>query len=287
MLLKPLLHHLVLLCTFLLVTSHLSAQPDLIIVDKKVTIVRVDDNNAHFSFRIKNAGNAVATLTQMKVEIKISRYQFGENGAVIYVPFRIEDYVSLRILAIPPVLTLAPGATVDITAPISEPNLFRSRFWLSVDLNVNGVPVETSRSNNMGFGTSINPRIASNLPDLKVFNRLNIKPINSSRTSYSFLLLNDGNSSADLLGMEIRTELQIQGPYQEIGRHRYMDMRYDSPPNPRRLEPGQATLVKFKILSGIALPTFYSLRITLDSNNSVNEALEDNNIAENNSIGLN
>jgi hypothetical protein len=265
-----------------------NAQPDLIISDQKVLIQQLDSDNATYSFRIKNAGNATATLTQMKVELKIARYQFDENGKVLYQPFAVLDYVNQRTTSIPPVLSIPAGGFVDIVAPISEPNLFRSRFWLSVELNVNQAVSEPNRTNNTGFGVSYNPRAEVGAADLVIFSRLNIKPINATRTSYSFLLLNDGNLDANLSNMEITTELGIENdPYQVISRDQYMKMRYDSPPNPSRLAIGQATLVKFKLLSGgIRLPTYYRIRVTLNTNRSVVESDETNNSAENNSIGL-
>ena len=248
----------------------------------------MDNDNATYLFRIKNVGNVTATLTQMKVEVKIARYQFDANGNVLYQPFAVLDYTSQRTTSFPPVLSIPAGGFVDIVAPISETNLFRSRFWLSVELNVNQAVSETNRTNNKGFGVSYNPKAEVGAADLIIYSRLTIKPLNSTRTSYSFLLLNDGNLDADLSNMEISTELFIdQGPYQLMSRDKYMAMRYDSPPNPSHLAIGQATLVKFKLLSGgIRLPGYYGIKVTLNTNHSVVESDETNNSAENNSIGL-
>ncbi|HAD12726.1 MAG TPA: hypothetical protein DCF33_09845 [Saprospirales bacterium] len=264
------------------------ANADLVITDQKVTITTIDQNRAMYTLRVKNIGTKVVNITEMKVDLGISRYRFDDNGAVIYDQFATVFYTSMRMTSLPPVIMLQAGQAVDIQAEISEPNLFRSRFWLSVDLNSNGAVLETDYDNNKGFGVSENREVPPGKPDLKFASNLVILPINSSRFAYQFLLLNDGNATANLSNMEVTTELSVSDRYQVPNREQYIKMRYDSPPNPTSLKPGQATPIIFKLLSGgVSLPGFYLVRVTLNTNHSVSEFDESNNSKEANSIGLN
>ena len=263
------------------------ANPDLVIVSQKVSITRIDQNRAVYAFRILNNGTRPANLNNMRVALEISRYHFDDLGGVVYDPFATVDYTGMRMTSLPPVIDLPVGQFVDIQAEIAEPNLFRTRFWLSVELNSNNAVSESINTNNQGFGVSTNPNVPSGQIDLRFASQLHIRPLNSTRTSYSFLLLNDGNVTANLQNMEITTELSVNNEYQVINREKYMKMRYDSPANPASLAPGKATLVKFKLLSGgHTLPGFYYLRVTLNTNQAVSESDDSNNSKEANSIGL-
>lgn len=237
--------------------------------------------------RIRNSGTRPANLNNMRVSLEISRYRFDLQGAVLYDPYGTVDYTAMRMTSLPPVIDLLPGQFVDIQAEIVEPNLFRSRFWLAVQLNSNGAVNESNVANNYGYGVSPNLNVDRRLPDLKISSPLFIRPLNSSRTSYQFLLLNDGNVAANLQNMEITTELLVDDEYRVINKEKYVKMRYDSPANPTSLAPGQVTVVKFKLLSGgYQLSDFYYLQVILNTNNAVREADDSNNSMSGNSIGL-
>ncbi|MBL7826393.1 MAG: hypothetical protein JNJ57_07170, partial [Saprospiraceae bacterium] len=239
-----------LLTALCLASSTAYANADLVITDQRVKITTIDQNRAMYSLRIKNTGNRAVNLTDMKVDLEISRYHFDDDGAVIYDHFATVDYTAMRMTSLPPVIILQAGQAIDIQAEISEPNLFRSRFWLSVALNSNGAVLETNSANNKGFGVSVNPRVPADKPDLMFASNLALQTLNSTRFAYSFLLLNDGNAPATLSNMEVTTELSVSDNFQVINREQYLKMRYDSPPNPSNLKPGQVTLVKFKLLLG-------------------------------------
>ncbi|MBK8556330.1 MAG: hypothetical protein IPL65_11440 [Lewinellaceae bacterium] len=124
------------------------------------------------------------------------------------------------------------------------------------------------------------------LPDLQVITQVSVVKLNSTTFYYVFTIQNTGTARADLRNMKILTTYAWDG-YQEGRTDKYLNMRYDTPPNPNALAPGEKATVRFKVsVRPRQLPNFFVVDILLDVNDSVQESNESNNTGGGNSIGL-
>lgn len=133
-----------------------------------------------------------------------------------------------------------------------------------------------------GFRTS---EQAAPKPDLVVYGQVAVVKLADRAFYYVFTIKNLGRADADLSNMKIKTKYYWDG-YQSGRSDKYQNMRYDTPPNPQVLHPGEGTVVKMKVETEVALPTFFTVELFLDSGNSVRESNESNNRGNGNSIGL-
>jgi hypothetical protein len=276
----------VICCSFLSISeakTNIQAA-DLVVVDQKVDITRIDDTHAIYTFTIKNIGSKAANLTNMKITTQLSLGSAGMDANLqrVFRDVATDFYTNMRVTALPNPTTLEPNATVEVRHRLTVVNPFPSRIGIKVILDVTGAVKELNARNNEAVGLTKNNTMLDDEVDLHVTKDGNLTRMNDHTLNFSFGIYNDGNTSIDMKNVKISTELlyfTLTSRVQEPAiLYLYKDMRYDSPINPLILEPGSGAIVKMKVGTTDILPNFFNLILKIDAENVVPELLEDNNL---------